>query len=364
MYCDNLSALKTALTDLQQEAAVKGLILLAGAQNRPSKEEIEAVLGHNFKKLLGGFFPEIIVHGERKQAGFVIIPVFYDFEVNIIHSAAGVPWDTQLAAWMQTVDVNIQSVLCFVNAFWPYKTQFMDALYNELGPFVHYLGGGAGSLDFKSFDCIFYNHAVFENAAVLGLLPMAMSIGVAHGWHPVSEPVKVTATRGNTVLSLNWEPAAEVYKSLVEAHSGIIINEDNFFSVAKSYPLGMVRLDDEMIIRDPFAAENGILHLVDEVPEGEYIRIMHGNLPSLLEGARHAIEQSGGDPEDDTTLVFIDCISRVLFMQEQFTEELSILDKNQKGNGVLSIGEIANSGSSSLALYNKTVVVSQWKTNK
>jgi hypothetical protein len=166
------------------------------------------------------------------------------------------------------------------------------------------------------------------------------------------------------VISLNWKPAFEVYSSLVQEHSGQVINKENFFDIAKSYPFGLVKLDEEMIIRDPYATEDGMMHIVDEVPEGEYIRIMHGDIPLLLEGARQAVAKLNQTTVDENTLLCIDCISRVLFMQENFSAELDILNTTQKANGILSIGEIANSGNSSLTLYNKTIVVSQWKIKK
>jgi hypothetical protein len=162
-------------------------------------------------------------------------------------------------------------------------------------------------------------------------------------------------------VSLNWKPAFDVYRANIFNHSGLAIGQDNFFDIAKSYPLGLVKLDDEMIIRDPYATENGMLHIVDEVPEGEYIQIVHGDMGSLLEGAKIAVEKSNKYGDATFTQICIDCISRVLFMQEDFKNELNIMNKNQAANGMLSIGEIANPGNTALELYNKTVVIAQWK---
>jgi len=364
MYCKDIDALRFSLTSLQKEGAVKGLLLFGADTHRPSTGLLEEVLMVNKKPLMGGFFPEIIADGKRRAEGFVIIPVYEKLSVAVIESNAKLNPEEQIASWITQTGPETKSVFCFANALWQAKTQFMHALYDEFGPFVHYLGGGAGSLSFQSFACIFCNQKVYENAAVLGAIQTSMTIGVAHGWRPISEPIKVTRTQGNTVISLNWKPAFEVYSSLVQEHSGQVINKENFFDIAKSYPFGLVKLDEEMIIRDPYATEDGMMHIVDEVPEGEYIRIMHGDIPSLLEGARQAVSELDQTTGDENTLLCIDCISRVLFMQENFSAELDILNTTQKVNGVLSIGEIANSGKFSLALYNKTIVVSQWRTKK
>jgi hypothetical protein len=48
-------------------------------------------------------------------------------------------------------------------------------------------------------------------------------------------------------------------------------------------------------------------------------------------------------------------------MQSNFKQELTFLNQHHQMDGALSIGEIANIGSASLELFNKTVVVAQWK---
>jgi len=116
-----------------------------------------------------------------------------------------------------------------------------------------------------------------------------------------------------------------------------------------------------MTIRDPYATEDGKLHIVDHVPEGEYIRIMNGNMNSLLEGAQKAVSAASAQSQNvDSEHFCVDCISRVLYMQDDFSKELDLLNKDKPMNGVLSIGEIANPGDTVLELFNKTVVVAKW----
>lgn len=360
MYLPNINSLNKALTELQQDSMVLSILLFAADKNPCTFSEIENALRLNFKPLIGGVFPEIIADGERKNSGFLVIPLYEVMQVIHIETNDEIATAQQLETKLTPISESTDSVFCFVNALWTQKTVFMNSLYDELGPFVHYLGGGAGSLSFQSFPCLFCNQFIFENGAVLGSINSNMSIGVAHGWHAISDPIKVTEVKGNTIVSLNWKPAFEVYKHYAEGHSNQIFTSDNFFDIAKSYPLGLVKLDDEMIIRDPYAQENGHLHIVDLVPEGEYIRIMHGDMTSLLEGASNAVSNSENSEFQHFTQFCIDCISRVLFMQNDFEEELKYLNKNQKANGILSIGEIANPGNAALELFNKTVVVAQW----
>jgi hypothetical protein len=361
MYIKDLHVLANELISLQSEEEIKGFLLFGCDDNRPTTQEMESLLQLNSKPLIGGFFPEIIADGERKKEGFLLISLFEVWEVIAFDAShKDLSFKDKFDARLKTCTLKIGSVFCFVNAFWTDKTMLMSILYDALGPFANYLGGGAGSLSFESFPCVFANQSVIEHGAVVGVMEKHLSLGVAHGWHPISQPIKVTETSGNTIVSLNWEPAFQVYQEWVQSHSKQTINEDNFFEIAKSYPLGLVKLDDEMIIRDPYATVNQTLQIVDEVPEGEYIRIMNGNLDSLLEGAKNAVQQASMNHTAAVTQICIDCISRVLFMQDDFEKELVFLNQKQKANGILSIGEIANPINAPLELFNKTVVVAQW----
>jgi hypothetical protein len=61
----------------------------------------------------------------------------------------------------------------------------------------------------------------------------------------------------------------------------------------------------------------------------------------------------------------VDCITRVLYLEHEFSRELAEIKKmlNSKRNpqileGVLSLGEISTDKGGFLELYNKTIVVS------
>jgi len=361
MFFTEISDLKKTLSALQQETSVKALLLLMADAQETEPSELQSLLSLNNKPLLGGIFPELIANGERQNTGFLLMPLHHDIKVVTFQQENAASISKIQSDEVLESEGQAKSVFCFVNALWTGKNTFINTLYNELGPMVNYLGGGAGSLSFTSFPCVFANQSIIEHGAVIGLMNTPFSIGVAHGWHAISEPIKVTETQGNTIVSLNWKPAFEVYKAHVKEHANQTLTADNFFDVAKAYPLGLLRLDDEMIIRDPYATSEGHLHIVDQVPEGDYIRIMHGNTTSLLEGARLAVVASQNPDEKNNTQFCIDCISRVLFMQEDFSQELQLLNTQQEAQGILSIGEIANPAQTALELFNKTVVVAQWE---
>ena len=60
----------------------------------------------------------------------------------------------------------------------------------------------------------------------------------------------------------------------------------------------------------------------------------------------------------DKTILAIDCISRVLFLGDYFFREIRAISRGDIPMiGALTLGEIANSGSDFMQIYNKTCVV-------
>ena len=60
----------------------------------------------------------------------------------------------------------------------------------------------------------------------------------------------------------------------------------------------------------------------------------------------------------DKTIFLIDCISRALFLGDDFIDEIkAVSEANTPMIGALSLGEIANNGREYLEFYNKTCVV-------
>lgn len=115
-----------------------------------------------------------------------------------------------------------------------------------------------------------------------------------------------------------------------------------------------------MVVRDPLMIVEKKLVCVGRVPQESFVHVLHGSPESLLRAARKARDLAStsfgeGAP---ATMLFIDCISRVLFLGEDFGKELEMVSMpGVPMVGALTIGEIANSGRDFLEFYNKTSVV-------
>ncbi|MDH5638597.1 MAG: FIST C-terminal domain-containing protein, partial [Nitrospinota bacterium] len=152
------------------------------------------------------------------------------------------------------------------------------------------------------------------------------------------------------------------YREVVEKHSGKSITKDNFFDVAKAFPFGISRLGSQIIVRDPFAVdENNWLTVAAEIPSESFVDLLTGDQESLVGAANNAFKDatnSFGGASDQKTVLLIDCVSRAMFLGDEFSQEIdATYDPGSPLIGFLSLGEIANSGRDYMELLNKTAVV-------
>jgi hypothetical protein len=353
----DLKHLNEAVDRINSNDDFLSALIFIGDENNLSAEEINDALEKLKKPVVGGIFTGLLNEGKNYDQGILVVALPYALQTRVIPLAEEDKIVEEITYLYEQRKGTENSMLVFVDAFADNKMTFIEHVYSHFGISVSYLGGGAGSLSFLRKPVVFNETGIFENSAVLGLLDEQIKVGVSHGWTPISIPLKVTEADGNIVKSIDWEPAFDVYQNLIKEHSNLILDKDNFFDVANSYPFGMSKIQSNFVVRDPISIhENGLL-IVDEIPSGEFVYVLHGDKEKLLKGAADARDKGISDVENP--IFCIDCISRVLYLGDDFNEEIETIDKNKKLYGVLSLGEIANFGNN-LEIFNKTVVVSQF----
>jgi len=359
---NDIKQLDNSLIQLALDSDTRSVLLFMADEEQYLEKSLSPILKRVKKPIIGGVFPELIFMGERKTKGVLIVPLPFELNSQLFDlSDPPEEFQDQLElAQKDSLDIS-SSLFIFMDALSSNKESFIESLFNFFGINPTYFGGGAGSLKFEPFPCIITNTGMHTNAAVIGWTNKKIALGAAHGWQPISSPLKVTKANKNQIVSINWNPAFDIYREIVESHSGMKFKTDNFFHIAKSYPLGITRLDAEMVVRDPFKITDNTIHLIDAINEGEFLMILHGNMDSLLAGASRAKEIAFSKLDDNmnkNSVFCIDCISRALYMQNDFKKELAIVGDSI--TGILTIGEIANSEESFLEIYNKTIVIGVW----
>ena len=348
--------------DTVVKAGAKSLLVLACDANGFTTAQLDARLCALPIPIFGGVFPEIIVGAHEMTRGSIVCGLAVSASVYHIERLSDPDEDYLPSAERLIATIPAGATLItLVDGLSKRISSLLENLYEALGTRNQYIGGGAGSLSFTQKPCLFSNQGLRVDCAQITAINLPINIGIEHGWHKFAGPFFVTGAHDNIITSLDYRPAFEVYQEVVEADSGQCFNATNFFDLAKAYPFGLDRLKGEVVVRDPLLREGNNLVCVGEVPANHIIYILKGEASSLLEAssacARHATQAQA---QPMLALLF-DCISRTLFLQERFTEEIGNICQHLPPNvpliGALSLGEIADAGHTCLEFFNKTIVL-------
>ena len=341
--------------------------LLFVAEN--SNIDIENLISELNQKRIhfaGGIFPKVMYKNVVYEKGIVV-----NYIENIVQSFTTKNIEQQQFT-IPKIELPRKDSYCtltLVDGLTGNISNYLSELYRTLGTSCIYFGGGCGSLTLQQKPCIFNNTGFYMNAAFSIIYETKVSIGVKHGWEKVDGPLIATKTDKNTIQEINWRNAFEVYKEIIEKDSKQKITPDNFFSVAKAYPFGIVKENSECVVRDPIATnEKGELICVGEVLSNTMLDVLRGKNENLILSATEAARLTTKNAKNPNRAIIIDCISRVLFLEENFQQELDAVIKELKTkneqmeiSGALTLGEIS-SYNGYLEFFNKTIVVGLFET--
>jgi len=361
-YADTPESIRSAVRGVSSRDDVAG-VLLCVTPTDGVVDWLDPFVQTLDVTIFGGLFPEIIYGGENKDHGAVICGLTSEPDVTTVPelSAPDKDYVAQLDAELPLR--GYETAFVFVDAYSTNIQQFVESLFRTYSVELNYIGGGAGTLEMEQRPCLFTNEGVIEDSAVFAAVEAPVALGVKHGWREIAGPFRVTDADGTTLWGLDGRPAFSVYKSAVEEHSETELTAAEFFQTAKAYPFGIARLDGEQIVRDPFEVTDGDgLSCFGDVPEGEFVHVLEGEPESLIDAARSAGKEARESDMTAEGLFFFDCISRVLYLEDEFERELSAVEvEGTPMVGALTIGEIANDGYGHLDYYNKTAVVAAVK---
>lgn len=250
---------------------------------------------------------------------------------------------------------------------------FADGLSRHLDDFVDALGGavrdrdvlgtGVGTKDFRPVPVVFDAAGLRADAALLVGTGLRLRIAARHGWEPIHGPLVVTRAEGNVLHELNGEPAFNVYRRILSEQEGAGIRPDNFLAVAKSYPFGIASSKgSEIIVRDPIRANpDGSLTIVSSVHRLDGLFVMKGVRRQLLDSSRALSRDTFAGGGIEQAFLF-DCISRVMFLEDDFSRELDGVCEGAGAAGprifgITSVGEITNAGHGCIKVLNKTALL-------
>lgn len=365
MKCVLVSAgvaqLQLELQALNDDPEIRFIMMLLAVQTDIAHEKINHLLVTNSKPVIGGVFPYVLYDKSLLASGIVLIGFSCPYSMAVIPELSkNGQMEAELQRQLPWQNTGRGTLFTFVHGMSSGVQRLIDGLFNQYGLEINYIGGGCGSLKKLNQPCVITPQGILSDAAVLVMADVPSGIGVAHGWQSISRAFKVTEVEGNEIISIDWRPAIDVYRNVVEDHSGIRFSEIPFSEIARAYPFGIAKLADELVIRDPIALNGQRIVCVGDVRRGSYVHVMHGK-PDYVSAAAGRARQKAAENlkgRAPSLMLFMDCISRVLFLGELFAREIS--NVSMPGvplAGALTVGEIANCGYDYLELYNKTSVV-------
>ena len=308
------------------------------------------------KQLYGAIFPQVIFDDTNYDSGCVICEISDSTNITLIENISN-DFDVIIEDEIE----NAKTIFTIVDGSSEDIQLFLENLYETTTPESSIIGGGAGLLTLEQEPVIFSSKGIYKNAALLVYGLKEINLGVQHGWEMLSGPYISTKTEKNILKTINYETAFDLYKKVVEEDSQKIFDNTNFFEIAKEYPLGIHVSNGELVVRDPIVTQNGELVLVGEMDQNSIIYILKGNKKNLINSAGLAIDEAvDNNPNDIETTLVIDCISRVLYLEDDFSQEIKAIKSKVPACqlfGALTLGEIANKGKQYIEFYNKTCVI-------
>lgn len=308
-------------------------------------------------------YPHILFEGCARDHGTLIVGLAEHLNIAIIDDLSKVTNVLNAPLEKLLSHTSALNLITIVDGLSENIELLNETLYDRSYSQVNVIGCGAGNADFEPMPCVMSNAGLKSDTAVIAATPHEFSCSTSHGWEVLTGPFLVTNSTGNTVDTLDYKPAFEVYKKEVEADSGRLFDDNNFLDIAKTYPIGIANIDGDLLVRDPIHNLNNSIQTVGSVPQNSLVYLLRGNANQLIASAEHA---TAGLPRDNTpsTVFTVDCIGRALVLQDRFNEEIESLMRginvSDEMIGVTSLGEIGNTNQGPVELLNKSIIVARF----
>lgn len=176
----------------------------------------------------------------------------------------------------------------------------LSAIREELGVSVPVIGGSAAAETVGGNWAIFdHKQTATSGIAISVFYPSArVSYSFHSGYAPTQRHATVTDVRGRALVSLNHQPAAEVYKRWYESETGLTLDPtDSLFSQSTLYPLGTQTgtihgLPYYTLSHPTFINAQGHMELFSQLEVGQTVYFMSGTSEGLISRASRVVESA------------------------------------------------------------------------
>lgn len=322
--------------------------------------------------LAGGVFPQLIHDGGLSDRGAVLLRVI-GAPPPLLLEAVGNPDAVERvsAAIVAYVEKNVgdaqeASLFCMFDALVPNIATHLDDWYLHLADRVRYFGANAGNERFVSEPCLFDGERFVADAVLVQLLPNHIGACLEHGYSVPDHAITATSATGNAIVQIDWRPALDVYREIMQTQYGVAIDRDNFYAHAVHFPFGILRADGEVLVRIPVAlGDAGEIICVGEIEPNSVLTLLDARSGSRLAAAALAgkLAAQGGLAAGGDLLLFY-CAGRRMHVGAGVDAELADVARATNAAqvvGALSLGEIGGAHTDGYPLFhNATLVGAPW----
>lgn len=311
------------------------------------------------------------VNGERGEGRVSVMALRSDTMKFSVGLGEGVARDVRSAAQglvrgfhgLRPHPLPHRSALVMTDALAGHTDPLVEELTVATGGNYRFFGGGAGDDGRFEQTHVFAGRQARTDAVVaLEILSQRPAgVGVAHGWQPAGEPMRVTEARGNLLVSLNGTPAVHMFQEYAEVTGQRLDLKDPlpFFlhNVLGVQSAGSYRL------RVPLAVqEDGAILCAAAVPEGSIVHIMKTDASSAVMAARKASSEAVRALQGATPVAgfVFDCVATRLRLGQEFENELDACARVLEPAGFVgcnTYGQIARAEGQFSGFHNCTAVV-------
>ncbi len=196
-----------------------------------------------------------------------------------------------------------------------HQEEVVRGAYSVLGASVPLVGGCAGDDAQAGRTSQLYGTSVLTDAVVAAAIgsDAPFGIGVRHGWRKVGTPMIVTRSEDSRIITLDDEPALDVYLRLLDAPAEAHHDPAAFSGFAQTHPITLSRRGGEEM-RCIAGADNAERSLVSvaAVPQGGLVWLTEGDADSVLDATDSACTDALAPLGDRPALGLLafDCIGR------------------------------------------------------
>lgn len=242
----------------------------------------------------------------------------------------------------------------------------LDQIYLRLADRARYAGVNAGSERFQPMPCLFDADRLIGNGVLCLLLPGARPVAVEHGYLAPEHSMVASSSQGNRITAIDWRSAFEVYSEIIKGDYGVELTPENFYHYGVHYPFGILRANDEVVVRIPVAlTEEGAIFCVGEVPENAMLVLLKAPAASddlCIDCLVRELNAKRDTARPGPLLTFY-CAGRRLHMGEGARLELQTLRRRSNASliaGALTLGEIGGRESDYPVFHNAALVCRYW----